>query len=206
MAHLPIMLKLKGRRVVVVGGGEVAARRVAALVDAGAKVTVIAPAVDRRITDGPAEPIERGYHAGDLEGAFAVVIASDDAAANDQAAAEAAERGVLTNRADEPDAGDFTIPAHRRHGPLTITASTDGISAAAARQIIEELDAALDKDWTMLLEVVRPYREMVQQRTADADERQRTLRRLTDGEAMAAYKSGGIEALTRHAKEITGLA
>jgi precorrin-2 dehydrogenase/sirohydrochlorin ferrochelatase len=204
MHDLPAMLKLEGKRIVVIGGGAVAARRVAAAVSCGADVHVIAPTVEQSIIDAGVIVKDRTYREGDLTDAFAVIIATDDPPTNEAVATEARQRNVLVNRTDAPELGDFVVPAHRRHGPVTIAAATDGISAAAARQIIEQLDAAFDDDWAVVLEVVRPYRKQVQSAVVDAAQRQAILRRLTDGEAVAAYKSGGIEALTRHARKVAG--
>lgn len=198
MPDLPVMLKVRGWRCVVVGGGGVAQRRARALVEAGADVIVVAPAMDDAFSGLGVTVVQRGFEAGDLEGARLVVIASDDAATNEAAAAEAKVRGILVNHAGAPDNGDFDVPAHTRHGPLTLAVHTGGISPAAAATIRRTLSDALDADWPRLLELAAPYRSLIQQRYADPAQRQARLRRLTDPAAMAILKAQGDTALRRH--------
>ncbi|MFW6060327.1 MAG: precorrin-2 dehydrogenase/sirohydrochlorin ferrochelatase family protein [Phycisphaeraceae bacterium] len=202
MANFPVMLKLTGRRCVIVGGGGVAHRRAAALLEAGAAVTVIAPAVEDKLAALPVSIERRAYRRGDLDGARLVVIATDDPAVNRRVAEDAAAAGVLVNRTDDPDAGDVAVPAHGRHGAVTIAVDTAGISAAAAATIRRQLSEKLDPDWPRLLEAVAPYREQVRQRIADRAERQVRLRRLTDEQAMNILKAQGTEALRRHCEAL----
>ncbi len=187
MPDWPVMLHVTDRRVVVVGGGPVAARRAASLVDVGARVTVIAPETDVAIDALPGVDVQRRFYAaGDLDGAMLVVIATDDAAANGRIAADAAAGGVLVNRADAPEAGDLTAAAHRRLGPITLAVSTDGVSAAASARIADELAEAMDPAWPQLLAAVAPFRDRAW-RITDAKARQSVLRRLVDEHAMRLF-------------------
>ncbi|MFW6033425.1 MAG: precorrin-2 dehydrogenase/sirohydrochlorin ferrochelatase family protein [Phycisphaeraceae bacterium] len=202
MSDFPIMLKVRGRRCVVVGGGGVAARRARTLRDAGAEVLVVAPEVDPAIDELAIAIERRPYQTNDLDGARLVVAATDDRELNDRIARDAEARGVLVNRADVPGAGDFSVPAHAHHGPVTIAADTSGISASAAAKIRRSLSEALDPDWPRLLECARPFRAEVQQRFVDPQERQDRLRRLTDEDAMAMLKARGDEALRERCRRI----
>ena len=195
---LPVMLKVAGLRCVVVGGGSVAARRAAALLDAGAQVTVIAPQVIDELTRLNVALQRREYETGDLSGARLVVVATSDEPTNERIARDAAEVGVLINRADAPDTGDLTVPAHARHGPITLAVHTAGISASAAAAIRRQLSEALDPDWPRLLEAVAPYRRQLQQDVTDPTQRQQRLRRLTDEQAVNILKTQGIDALHEH--------
>ncbi|NBB83444.1 MAG: bifunctional precorrin-2 dehydrogenase/sirohydrochlorin ferrochelatase [Alphaproteobacteria bacterium] len=187
MADLPVMLSVSGRRAVVVGGGAVAARRAATLVDAGAAVTVIAPEVDDSLADLEGIDVQRrAYKHGDVRDAAIVVIATDNPSVNARVAADAEKAGVLTNRTDDAHAGDVAIPAHRRFGPLTIGVSTDGISAAAAGRIADELVESLDPTWPRLLAAVAPYRDRAQA-IADPAARHRALRAMVDDEARGLF-------------------
>jgi siroheme synthase-like protein len=198
MADLPIMLRLEGRRAVIVGGGAVARRRAASLVEAGASVTVIAPRVDPAIEKLPLHVERRVYRAGDLDGVMLVVVATDDPAVNAAVAGEAAAKRVLVNRTDRPESGDVQVPAHRRVGPITVAVHSGGASARAAARIRDELFAGLDGDWAVLLETIEPYRRRARVEIADASRRQAALLKLADEQAMAALKSGGVEALRQH--------
>lgn len=196
------MLKVRGRRAVVVGGGGVARRRAGALAAAGAKVVVIAPELDSVIEQLGVEAHRRGYQTGDLAGAAVVVVATCDAAVNEQVSRDAAEAGVMVNRADEPEGGDFIVPAHAHVGPITIAVSTRGISAKAAAVIRDQLIAAMDKDWVKLLETAEPFRAEAQAKIADAAARTAALHRLTDDRAMQVLKQQGTAALAEHCRGV----
>jgi len=205
MADLPIMLRIEGRRCVVIGGGTVAARRAASLRACGAQLTIIAPAIDPTLEAQLGDRVtweSRGYQPGDLRGAVLAVIATDDAAVNAAAAAEAREHGVLINRADDPAAGDFAVPAHTHHGPLTVAVHTAGISASLAANLRRQLSAALDPDVPRLLGLVGPYRTTIQQAIADPAARRAALRRLADDEALALLKTEGEDALRRRCQSL----
>lgn len=200
---LPVIWKLEGRRCVIVGGGEVAARRARSLVDAGAQVTVIAPQIEEGVRKLAIACNERAYEPGDLGDAALVVVATDDAAVNEAIAADARALGILVNRADDPGAGDIAIPAHAQHGAVTVAVHTDGISASAAATIRRQLSAALDPDWPRLLTVAGPFRAVVQQHYPDATHRRERLRQLTDDTAMTILKREGEAALHKHLRRVS---
>lgn len=197
------MLNIRGKRCVVIGGGPVALRRTRALLEAGAAVTVIAPELDPDLTALPIELCRRTYQEGDLAGAFLVVIASDIPDVNAAVSREARPLGVLVNRADAPDEGDFTVPAHAHHGPITLAVHTGGVSAAAAAAIRRQLSDALDPRWLVLIERATAYRSIIQERFADPDERRRRLRKLADPEALAILRGRGETALDDYYKALT---
>jgi uroporphyrin-III C-methyltransferase/precorrin-2 dehydrogenase/sirohydrochlorin ferrochelatase len=140
----PIFVKLQGLRVVVVGGGGVAERKVRALLEAGASVTVVSPQVSAQIEawsqDGRLRVERRPYEAGDLAGARLAYAATSDAAVNAAVRAEASGRGVWLNVVDVPDSCDFITPAVVRRGHLTIAVSTDGTAPGLARSIRQKLE------------------------------------------------------------------
>jgi uroporphyrin-III C-methyltransferase/precorrin-2 dehydrogenase/sirohydrochlorin ferrochelatase len=120
----PVGLRLKDRRVVVVGGGQVAHRRVAGLLEAGAQVTVVSPevtpALEALVTPGSLTWIRRGYEPGDLDGAWYAVAATDDHAVN-AAVGEEAERGrIFCARADDRRASSVWTPAIGRHDDVVV--------------------------------------------------------------------------------------
>jgi len=198
------MLKVAGRRCVVLGGGGVAARRSRSLLEAGAEVVVIAPAVSNELGALNITHASRAYREGDLSGTMLAVLATDDPAVHDAATAEARRLGVLINRCDAPERGDLSVPAHAHHGPVTIAVDTSGISAAASGAIRRELTEALDPDWPCLLELAAPFRERLQSGETDPNQRQAKLRQLTDARAMNILKTQGVDAARAHLKRIIG--
>ncbi len=186
----------------IVGGGRVASRRAAWLVEAGAEVTVIAPQVVDELAKLPVKIERRPFSVDDLAGAFIVVIATDDPDVNAQATEAARESGALVNRVDNPDACDIFVPAHRRVGPITLTVSTGGMSARAGADILDQLRGQLDGDWVTLLGIVEPFRKAAQRQIPNIDLRHEAMRRLVEGRAMRVLKEDGQEALADYFRAI----
>jgi siroheme synthase-like protein len=157
------MLRLDGKRCVVIGGGKVAVRKVARLVEAGALVTVIAPSIDplmaRVERDGNPRRESRPYKRGDLVGAALAFAATDSHTVNAAVADEAAELGVPVNVSDDPAASTFHVPASFERQGLTLAISTGGRSPAFARRLREELEHLLTPERISLLELYAEVRE-----------------------------------------------
>lgn len=161
----PIFLDLRGRAVLVVGGGALAAEKVRGLRAAEAQITVAAATLEPELAAlrdaGAIAHIKREYREGDMAG-FSVVMAAQDGQAgqkrNSRLAAEARRRGILLNAADDPANCDFILPAVVRQAPLTIAISTAGGSPAIARRVREELTDYLSADTAPLAELVAEVR------------------------------------------------
>ena len=145
---LPVQLDVRGRRCVVVGGGVVGTRRVAALLDAGAQVVVIspdpAPALRTMAAEGRVELVERPFAPEDLDGARLVVAATGVLDVDEAVSTAAGARGVLVNRSDRADRGDLAFPAVVRRGPVRLAVSTGGAAPAVTRLVAESVDEGLD--------------------------------------------------------------
>jgi len=193
MTDLPpahaVFLKLAGRPVVVIGGGPVAERKVRALLESQASVTVVSPDVTPGIRDLAGargvrwEP--RPYRPGDLDGARLVYAATDEPAVNAAVRVDANRAGIWVNVADEPEACDFFAPAVVRRGDLTIAVSTNGASPALARRIREQLEAEFGPEYAEALRELRARREAAKAAGRPlADEREAfeaIVKRLTTG-------------------------
>jgi precorrin-2 dehydrogenase/sirohydrochlorin ferrochelatase len=153
MSYL-VNLALEGRAAVVVGGGEVAARKVQDLLAAKAHVTVIAP----RLCDGIVALADekrivahgRPYRAADLAGAFVAIAATDDEGLNARVAADAAAMNVLVNVVDRPALCTFTVPATLRRGDLTLAVATEGRCPALAGILRAELEERYGPEYAEL--------------------------------------------------------
>ncbi|MDW8344491.1 MAG: bifunctional precorrin-2 dehydrogenase/sirohydrochlorin ferrochelatase [Verrucomicrobiae bacterium] len=140
----PLFLDLRGKPVVVVGGGAVATRKVRALVQAGARVTVISPEITGALKRRRGlRWFARAYRRGDLRGAVLVVAATNNLAVNRAVCAEGKQRGLLVNCAAPPEAGNFIVPAVARRAGVTVAVSTSGVSPARAKALRRALEAWL---------------------------------------------------------------
>jgi siroheme synthase-like protein len=202
MNDLPVMLNIRQRRCLVVGGGKTACRRARSLLQAGALVTLVAPRIDEAFDHPCITMHQRPFDPSDLHDAFLVVIATDSPSVNQAVCDEARRLHILINRADDPAQGDLTIPAHRQHGPITLAVHTGGVSASASALLIRELSASLDPDWATLIELAAPCRSLIQQRFADPRIRHDKLAQLTDEIAMRTLKNHGPDALASHLQSI----
>ena len=171
MGYFPIFLEMNGRRVLVIGGGAVAERKIAGLLEAGAAVTVISPDVTERISRwSKARLIDflaRRYQPGDLSGYEIVFVATSDGEVNAAAFGEARKRGVWVNSADDPAHCDFILPSMLRRGVLTVAVSSGGASPALARTIREELEMYLTQEYEQLAELAAEARVEVHKRSLD---------------------------------------
>jgi precorrin-2 dehydrogenase/sirohydrochlorin ferrochelatase len=156
------MLRLSGRRCVVVGGGRVAARKIGPLLDAGAVVLVVAPecapGIEQAASEGRVALIRRPYQAGDLQGADLAFAATDSRAVNARVADDADALGVRVNVADDPARSSFQVPSAARCGDVTLAVSTGGRSPAFARRLRQELEQFLTPERLALLELYAELR------------------------------------------------
>jgi precorrin-2 dehydrogenase / sirohydrochlorin ferrochelatase len=168
MAYYPVFLEMNGRRVVVIGGGAVAERKVEGLLAAGAQVTVVSPALSKRLDalqqSGAIEHRERGYRAGDLRGFELAFAATDDGEVNPAVAREGRERGIWVNSADDPEHCDFILPSVLRRGELVVAVSSGGASPALARAVREELEGYFTEDYAALAGLVGDVRRELRSR------------------------------------------
>jgi uroporphyrin-III C-methyltransferase / precorrin-2 dehydrogenase / sirohydrochlorin ferrochelatase len=143
----PLALRLEGRRVLVVGGGAVATRRMPALLAAGAQVEIVSPSLTPALRGyldaGRVTWAARRFEAADVDGAWLVQVAIDDPSAAAEVSAAAEERRVFCVRADDRDAATAWTPAVTRHGPVTV-AVTDGGDRRQARAVRDQIAASLE--------------------------------------------------------------
>lgn len=169
-ARYPVVLRLTGRRCVVIGGGEVARRKVSGLLAAGARVQVIAPHLHPELLALPEiERVCRTFLPDDLRGAFLVFAATNDRYVNAAVAAAARQQGVWINIADDPEKSDFHLPAILQRGDLLVAISSGGSSPAFAAELRDQLATKFAAEWELFCAVAAALRQ----------------KRLTDGEASA---------------------
>lgn len=163
MRYYPVYLDIKGRRCLVVGGGQVGTRKVKTLLECGARVTVISPEVTSALSgladQGRIDLELRAYRSTDLDKAFLIIGATDDQVLNRRIHrdAEAAQR--LCNIADQPALCNFVLPSIINQGDLSIAISTAGKSPAFAKHLRRQLTDQFGPEYGQLLELMGAIRQ-----------------------------------------------
>jgi siroheme synthase-like protein len=179
--YYPLLLNIQGKKCLVIGGGEVALRKVQTLLEHGAIVDIVSPAFCSELNQlgkgGAVQAINRAYKAEDLNDALLVIAATDDAKVNEKVAAEARKRGILINVVDKPDISDFIVPSSFRRGDIIVAVSTSGKSPALARKIRSELETNLKAEYAQLAVTASEVRSELKERgiTVSSDDWQEVL-------------------------------
>ncbi|MCY1077263.1 precorrin-2 dehydrogenase/sirohydrochlorin ferrochelatase family protein [Archangium lansingense] len=179
----PVCLRLRGKRVLLIGAGNIADERSQQLVDAGAVLHVVAPRVSeviRRLAEeGRLELTERPYVPGDVRGHHVVFVATDDRQVSEAVADEARGLGIWVNAADIPELCDFTLPSVGRRGPIVVAVSTSGQAPSLARRLRKQFLEQVEPGHVQLARLSGWLRK----RLPAGAERMRLLKQLVEGEA-----------------------
>jgi precorrin-2 dehydrogenase/sirohydrochlorin ferrochelatase len=201
MAYIPIFLDVTGRECVVVGAGEVAARKVEALLEAGARVTVVSPRLspplDSMAARGLVTHVARDYQRGDIRGCVLVYAATDDSKLHCELAAEARALGIPINVVDVPELCTFISPAVVNRDELQIAISTSGASPAFAARLRRMLEDQFGPEYGQTLEVLRAARRRLHADEIDPADRMRRLKELANSALPDAIALGDVAAIER---------
>jgi siroheme synthase-like protein len=160
--YYPVMLRMDGKRCLVVGGGMVALRKVQTLIEHGADIVVVSrdvcPELSQLAEDGVIRTILRDYRPDDLNKVHLVVSATDDSGINEKVAGEAKKRGLLVNVVDKPEISDFIVPSYFKRGDIIVAVSTSGRSPALARKIRSELESEMRAEYAQLAVIASEVR------------------------------------------------
>ncbi len=164
-AYYPVFLNISGRKCVVVGGGQVALRKVKVLLEHGADVKVISPDPCPELVQlagsGEIRVLAKEYQPGDLGKTFVAIAATDDSEINQRVVTEARKGAVLVNVVDDAENSDFIVPSYLRRGQVTIAVSTAGKSPALARKIRSKLEKELGDEYALLALLINDVRAEV---------------------------------------------
>ena len=176
-AYYPVMLDLAGRQALLVGGGDVAAQKAGPLLEAGARLRIVAPTLAARLRDrveaGEATWEAREVRDGDVDGASIVVCATDSREVNRRVYEEASAAGVMVNVVDDPELCSFIAPSVVRRGPLLLAISTGGRSPAFAKFVRRQLETAVGEEYGRLAELAGRMRDRARAAGAGYEQRDR---------------------------------
>lgn len=168
MQYLPIFIRSSGAVCLVVGGGEVAARKIESLLKANASVTVVSPAlgntVQQLLQEARLSHLARRYETADLNGCQLVIAATNDSEVNKQVSLDAQAHNVPVNVVDEPELCSFIMPSIVDRSPVIVAVSTGGAAPVLARLLRARLETMIPASYGELAELMRATREKVKQK------------------------------------------
>lgn len=172
MEYFPLSLNLKGQPCLVVGAGAVAARKIALLRKAGARITVVAREISDEVSRlGDLTLHQRPFAATDVQGARLVISATDNLSVNEAVATAAKAQGIPVNVVDNPDLCTFIFPAIVDRSPLTIAISSGGVSPVLARLLRAKVETAIPAAYGRLASFAERFRLTVKQTLPDTNRR-----------------------------------
>lgn len=204
--YYPAFLDLRDKPVVVVGGGEVAFRKIESLLAAGARVKVVAPqlhvGVEALLQRNEVVVERREYATGDLDGAMLVIAAASLPEVNHQVAADAAARGLFVNVVDDPSFCNFIVPSVIRRDELTLAISTGGLSPALAKRVRQKLEETLVPEYGGFLRMLGTLRARVRAELPLSAQREAFWSEVVNSDAFDRFRAKGEEAALGRIEEI----
>jgi siroheme synthase-like protein len=194
MNLFPMFVKLYGRRVVVVGGGEIAAGKIDGLLKAGASVRLIAPQVHLSLVSlirtRKVEWLPREFAAGDLEGAALAIAATSAPGVNASVFREAESRGIFCNAVDDIENCHFYYGSVVQRGDLQIAISTNGKSPALAQRLRKELEQQFGPEYATWLNHLGEARAALRAHSTDPELTKHQLHNLAAPDGLARFLHG----------------
>jgi len=182
MSLFPIFVKLEGRQVVVMGGGQVAEAKIPGLLSAGARIRLFAPSITPQIAEwvrfGKIDWLPKEFEAADLDGAFLVIAATSAPGVNEAVFREAEARGLLCNAVDDIGHCHFYYGAVVQRGDLQIAISTNGKSPSLAQRLRKEFEAQFGPEYEQWLEWLGAAREALRASSPSSDTAKKLLHEL----------------------------
>lgn len=168
MQHLPFFLKLRDKPCLVVGGGNIAARKASRLVEGGMRLTVVAPTFSARMhalaKSSSLKLIERAFIDDDIEGMVVVVAATDQHDTNRHIAELCQARGLFVNVADDAARGNLLFPSLIKRDPIHIAISAGGTAPLLSRLLRAHLEGCIPTAYAKLAELISDFRKQVKER------------------------------------------
>jgi len=181
MNSMPLMIDLTDKHIVIVGGGKVATRRATTLIAYCPNIHIVSPsltpALHTLVTEDRISWSKKAFEPSDLEGAYLVVVATNEPKVNTQVK-ESLPKGVLLNHAADAQAGDVTFPSILKRGRLTMSVSTNGASPKLGAHIISTLSEMYDERYDTYIEFLYQSRQRIKALSIEPSEKQNLLQQI----------------------------
>ncbi|VAW72208.1 Precorrin-2 oxidase @ Sirohydrochlorin ferrochelatase activity of CysG / Uroporphyrinogen-III methyltransferase, partial [hydrothermal vent metagenome] len=202
MDFFPIFMDLENRDCLVVGGGRVAARKVALLVRAGAQVEVVSPTLcdllQQHLDAGEIRHSQRKFDGGDITGKALIIAGTDQQAVNRQVSELAKQHNIPVNVVDQPDLCSFIMPSVINRSPVQVAISTGGHSPVLARLLRARLESYVPASYGRLAKLVESFRDQVKQRFSRVEQRRQFWENALQGEVAELLFAGRDETARDH--------
>lgn len=204
--HLfPINISLHNKQCLVIGGGQVALRKVENLLVYETSITVVSPQAEDEIKrlaqQGSITWHQRNFKEEDLLNAFLVFVATDDNSMNQSINQLCNREGILVNAVDDPPNCDFYVPSVIRRGSLVVTVSTEGKSPLYAKKLRRDLGKTITEAQGRFVDLLGEQREFIKARIADIDTRQEIFKALVDLDVLDLLAAGEEEKARERMRE-----
>jgi precorrin-2 dehydrogenase/sirohydrochlorin ferrochelatase len=180
--YYPAFLDITDKRCLVVGGGKVAERKVAMLLQFNAHVMVVGPAMTKALLKlgekGKIEYFQRTYTAKDLDNTALVFACTDNSAINNKIKKEAARKNIPVNVVDSPDVCDFIVPSIIRKGDLTIAISTSGELPLLSKKLRQKIEEVVTDDYLKYLHIVSKFRRYLMRTVKEGEKRSTIMKKI----------------------------
>ena len=198
MQYFPVFFDLHGKRVLVVGGGDVAARKVSLLFRAGAEVQVISPelceSLQNRVANGEVSHEARSFEDADIDACVLIVAGTDDQAVNKRVSDLAHAKCIPVNVVDQPKLCSFIVPSIIDRSPVQVAVSTGGASPVLARLLRARLETIIPSAYGRLASLMNEFRDKVKSKLTDEGKRRRFWEDVAQGSIAELIFSGKEEA------------
>lgn len=204
----PVSLDIAGKLCVVIGGGNVAARKVRGLLAAEGRVRVVSPdltgSLEQLVEQGDVEWRQKTFAAGDLDDAFLVFAATDNPSVQAAVVGAARSAHLPVNVADGPGDCDFQIPAVLRRGDLCISIATNGKTPAVAAMVRKRLEEVIGEEYALLTAVVGAIREEVLERASSEAEKKILFQKILEDDILLWLRERQWHKVQRHLEHVIG--
>jgi len=183
MDYYPIQLNLKGKQVIIIGGGKIAERKLTGLLDTGAQITIVSPEITDRIREycQSRKVIwkQKSFSRDDLEKKFLIIAATNDPETNN-AVKQFVSTHQLLLMVDDPEESDFILPSVMKRGRLTLTVSTSGASPILTKKIKQNLSHQYGPEYQEYVDFLYQCRKWILDEVEDAKTKQQLLTKITE--------------------------
>lgn len=190
MGYYPIFIELEGKKILVVGGGNVAQRKIETFLEFGASVDIVSRKLTAKlkelVEEGRVRHIGREYDEECLKDASLIIIATNDKQLNHRISKSVREKGMLTNTVDQPSDCNFIVPSIVRKGELLIAISTSGKSPALAKKIRKEIESQFGSEYDSLLYLMGIIRKEVLKRGLPQESNKRIFNEIINSDILDA--------------------